>query len=279
MASEQTVPYPAATWRLIVDGEAAGATNMAIDQAVLEAVVSGSSRPTLRFYAWAPPCLSLGRSQHLSEVDLTACSRAGVDTVRRPTGGRAILHTDELTYSVALLQTDPRTEGGIVEGYRRLSEGLLAGLRRLGVPAVQARKSTKPLDEATAVCFESPADYEITADGRKLVGSAQWRAGGGVLQHGSLPLRGDIGRIVEFLAFSDGDREYQRDRLHEVAITLEEAIGHAVSYECVAEALAAGFSQALNLRLVPGQLTSEERSLATRLRTERYLCPDWTQRP
>ena len=261
-----------------MDGEAAGAANMAIDQAVLEAVVAGSSPPTLRFYTWAPPCLSLGRSQHLSEVDLAACGRAGIDIVRRPTGGKAILHTDELTYSVALLQTDPRTEGGIVEGYRRLSEGLLAGLRRLGVPAAQASKSTKSPEEVTAVCFETPADYEITADGRKLVGSAQWRAGGGVLQHGSLPLRGDLGRIVDLLPFSDGERKYQRDRLLQKAITLEEAIGHAVSYERVAEALVAGFGQALNVNLVPGQLTPEELTQAARLREERYLCPDWTQR-
>lgn len=278
MASEQAVPYFAATWRLIVDGEATGAVNMAIDQAILEAVVAGSSQPTLRFYAWSPPCLSLGRSQHLAEVDLSACSRRGIDVVRRPTGGRAILHTDELTYSVTLLQTDPRTEGGIVEGYRRLSEGLLAGLRRLGVPAVQARNSMPPRPGATAVCFETPSDYEITVAGRKLVGSAQWRAGGGVLQHGSLPLQGDIARIIDVLPFSDKDRENQRDHLHQKATTLEEAVGRAISYERVADALASGFGQALNVRLVLGQLTPAELSLASRLWRERYASPDWTRR-
>lgn len=278
MAGEQAKPYSAASWRLIVDGEADGATNMAVDQAILEAVVEGSSEPTLRFYAWSPPCLSLGRSQDLTEVDLAACRYAGVDVVRRPTGGRAILHTDELTYSVTLLQNDARTEGGVLESYRRLSEGLLAGLRRLQVPAVQARSLQNPRDEATAVCFETPADYEITVEGHKLVGSAQWRSGGGVLQHGSLPLCGDLGRIIDFLAFADAERRSQRDRLHRRAITLEEATGRSLTYERVAEALAAGFAEALNVRLVPAQLTSRELSLAARFRRERYAFPNWTRR-
>jgi lipoate-protein ligase A len=100
--------------------------------------LAGASPPTLRFYAWSPPCLSLGRSQPLSDVDLAACQASGVQVVRRATGGRAILHTDELTYSVTLSQNDPRTDGGVLESYRRLSAGLVAGLDRLGVRAVQA---------------------------------------------------------------------------------------------------------------------------------------------
>jgi lipoate-protein ligase A len=278
MAGEQAIRYASADWRLILDGEADGATNMAVDQAILEAVLEGSSSPTLRFYAWSPPCLSLGRSQNLSEVDLVACRGAGVDIVRRPTGGRAILHTDELTYSVALLQTDPRIAGGIVEGYRRLSEGLLAGLRRLEVPAVQSTNWQKPPRQTTAVCFETPADYEITVGGRKLVGSAQWRASGGVLQHGSLPLYGELGRIIDFLSFPEKERGGQKARLHQRALTLEEAVGRIHPHERVVEALVLGFAEALNVKLVPSQLTPQELSLAARLRRERYLGPDWTQR-
>ena len=95
MASREVSAYPVATWRLIVDGEADGATNMAVDQAILNAVVEGASRPTLRFYGWSPPCLSLGRSQPYDDVSLQRCLADGVDVVRRPTGGRAILHTDD----------------------------------------------------------------------------------------------------------------------------------------------------------------------------------------
>lgn len=278
MPSERTSPYVPATWRLIIGSEADGATNMAVDQAIVEAVIEGSSPPTLRFYAWSPPCLSLGRSQPLSDVDLGACRAAGVDVVRRPTGGRSILHTDELTYSVALLQTDARAEGGVLEGYRRLSEGLLAGLQRLGVAAIQAMGRRKPQAEPTAICFETPADYEITVEDRKLVGSAQWRARGGVLQHGTLPLCGDLTRILDYLALPCIERESQRRHLRLRAITLEEAMGQVVPFDRVARDLAAGFAQALNLILVPGELTPQERQLVAKFRKTIYDHSGWTAR-
>lgn len=273
MASEPVPGYPPATWRLIVDGGADGPTNMAVDQAILDAVAAGRSLPTLRFYAWAPPCLSLGRGQPLADADLPACRAAGVDVVRRPTGGRAILHTDELTYSVALLQSDPRAEGGVLGSYRRLSKGLLAGLFQLGVPALQSVGQRKPSAELTAVCFETPSDYEITVDGRKLVGSAQWRARGGVLQHGTLPLFGDLTRIVDHLALSHAEREAQKLDLGLRAITLEQALGQTISFAQAAQALVAGFGQALNLTLVPGELAPHERARAAELRESRYATP------
>ena len=249
--------YPRASWRLIVDGEADGATNMAVDEAILNSVIDGAGLSTLRFYAWSPPCLSLGRSQQFTDAHLAACRAAGVDVVRRPTGGRSILHTDELTYSVSLLQSDPRARGGIVESYRRLSEGLLAGLHNLGVDATQVVGKKTEGDDPTAVCFESPSDYEITVAGRKLAGSAQWRARGGVLQHGTLPLSGDLARIVDYLAFSDAERPAQSRRLHLKALTLQEAIGAVLPFDTVARALAKGFARALNLDFVPGQLSPQ----------------------
>lgn len=154
----------------------------------------------------------------------------------------------------------------------------MAGLRQLGVPAVQAVGVRGSSEGQTAVCFETPADYEITVAGRKLVGSAQWRARGGVLQHGTLPLCGDLGRVVSFLAFSDAEREIQRDRILLQATTLEEAAGRALAFDTVAEALAAGFARALNLTLVRGEVTAGERSLASDLRDQVYSAPDWTAR-
>jgi len=259
-------------------GPADGATNMAIDEAIVNSVLEGASPPTLRFYAWSPPCLSLGRSQPSADVDVAACQTAAVDVVRRPSGGRAILHTDELTYSVALLQTDPLAAGGILESYRRLSEGLLAGLRLLGVQAVQAVSARKPAEDLSAVCFETPSDYEITVQGRKLVGSAQWRARGGVLQHGTLPLHGDITRIVDYLALPDAEREAQRQTLRTRATTLEASLGRSGRFAQIATALAGGFSQALGLELIPGELTTREQDLSAELRRSRYAAPDWTER-
>jgi lipoate-protein ligase A len=278
MGSELSTGYPPATWRSIVDGEADGATNMAVDQAILEAVVEGASQPTLRFYAWAPPCLSLGRGQPLADVDQDACRAAGVDIVRRPTGGRSILHTDELTYSASLLQSDARAEGGVVESYRRLSEGLLAGLGRLGVRVAQSVSRGPGSVADTAVCFETPADYEITSGGRKLVGSAQWRSRGGVLQHGTLPLYGDLTRIVDYMVLPDAEQSAQRRRLHLQALTLEEARGQRVSFAAATQALIAGFARALELTLLPGELTSSERARAAEIRANVYAAPGWTAR-
>jgi lipoate-protein ligase A len=270
--------YSPTTWRLLVDGEADGVTNMAVDEAILTAVVQELSPPTLRFYAWSPWCLSLGRNQPLADVDRVACRMAGVDVVRRPTGGRAILHADELTYSVALLQGDSRVTSDVVESYRRLSVGLLAGLRHLGVAAIQAVGQRKPAADLAAICFETPSDYEITVGGQKLIGSAQWRAQGGVLQHGTLPLHGDLTRIVAYLALPDAEREIQRQGLRLRAITLEEALGQALPFCQVAQALAGGFAQALNLTLVPGELTAYERALAADLSPSRYAASAWTAR-
>jgi lipoyl(octanoyl) transferase len=271
--------YPCACWRLIVDGAADGARNMAIDEAILDAVVEGKEQPTLRLYAWSPPCLSLGRNQPLGDVDLEACRAAGADVVRRPTGGKAILHTDELTYSVALPAGDPRAAGDVVEGYRRLSEGLLAGLRRLGLAAVPADGEKRQGAQPGPACFETPSNHEITVGGRKLVGSAQWRTRGGVLQHGSLPLEGEITRIVEYLAFPEAERQAQRRALRARACTLEEALGRRVPFAEAARSLAEGFAEALGVTLIPGGITAEEEAQANALYHTRYATGEWTARP
>jgi len=285
-AAASGLAYPAATWRLIIDGETDGATNMAVDEAILTSVREGRSLPTLRLYAWCPPCLSLGRNQPLDDVDREACHAGGVDVVRRPTGGRAILHLDEFTYSLALLDADPRAAGGVLASYRRLSEGLLAGFDQLGVVAIQALGQRQPAADLTAICFDTPSDYEITvrragdpaAGGRKLVGSAQWRARGSVLQHGSLPLHGDIARIVGYLALTDSEMEVQGQALRARATTLEEARGCVSPFPHVAQAMAKGFAQALDLTFISGALTAQEESLAAALRRERYANRDWTAR-
>jgi lipoate-protein ligase A len=275
MSDQGPARYPRATWRLLLDGERDGASNMAIDEAILDAVIKGHSPPTLRFYGWSPPCLSLGRNQPLAEADLAACRAAGVDLVRRPSGGQAVLHAGELTYAVALLQTDPRSAGGVLEGYRRLSEGLLAGLRQLGVEAVQALDARPANGPSSPICFDRPSDYEITFRGRKLVGSAQWRRSGGVLQHGSLPLAGDLTRILDLVVLDDPDLEEQRRRLSARVVSLQEARREAVPFAVAAEGLAQGLAATLNLVLIPGELSPEEQTQATQLRG-RYAGDAWT---
>ncbi len=276
MTDELLADLPPAVWRLLDTGLADGATNMAVDEAIMIAVAEGHSPPTLRFYGWQPPCVSVGYAQSLrAEVDLEACRRKGYDVVRRPTGGRAVLHIDELTYSVVAPRTEPRVMGDILTSYRRLSLGLIAGLRLLGCEAVQADRQDGRHEGGSAACFEVPSHYEVTALGRKLIGSAQVRRRDVVLQHGALPLCGDVSRLAEVLALPEPEGERLRARLRRRAVALDEALGKEVPFEHVAAALAEGFARTLNLTLRPGKLSETELEIAERLRT-RYAGAEWT---
>ena len=274
--------YPPATWRLLITPPLDGATNMAVDEAILQNLAAGQGRPTIRFFQWSPPCLSLGYNQHWSEVDEDACREIGYSWTRRPTGGKAILHTDEATYSLIIPQNDPRIQGGIVESYRVLSFGLLRGLKRLGVEAAQATRDDVATSRRGAsggpVCFDTPSRYEITWQAKKLIGSAQLRRKKMVLQHGTLPLNGDLNRIIDVLNLSEVEREQQRQLLPRRATTLEQAVGRVLSFNDVYQALAHGFAQELNLRLEEMPLTEREKSLAEQLRGEHYANERWLKR-
>jgi len=269
--------YERAEWRVLNTGYLNGPMNMAVDEAIMLAVLEGKAPPTLRFYGWTPFCLSIGYAQSMAkEVNLEAVRADGFDYVRRPTGGRAILHGDELTYSVLAPQAEPRVAGSIVESYRRLSLGLVEGLRLLGVPALQSDALTGRPEEKSAACFDAPSHYEITVNGRKLVGSAQMRRKGMVLQHGSLPLCGDITRIVDYLRLPDEEARHRlRIELRGRATTLEEALGRSPTFEELATALAEGFARQLNLHLTTGALTIYERELAEALYRDKYSTDGW----
>jgi lipoate-protein ligase A len=251
---------------------------MAIDEAILESVAAGRSRSTLRFYGWTPACVSIGFGQPIGDVDRAACSRRGWHVIRRPSGGKAILHVDELTYSVCAPPDEPRVTGGIVESYGRLATGLLAGLRGLGLEPAEAKPEYGPEQEAEGpVCFDGPARYEITVAGRKLVGSAQARPKGGIMQHGTMPLTGEITRIIDGLVWnSPSARRSARERLSRRALTLQEALGRAITFEEAVVAMTDGFRVALGLTLVPGDLTPEEEEAVERIRREKYVNDSWT---
>lgn len=280
MPPNHTQPsYAPATWRLISHPAAGGAWNMAVDEALTLSVSEGKSPPVLRFYAWQPGCLSLGYAQPASDIHNERLHQHGWDAVRRLTGGRAILHIDELTYSVITPLTDPRVEGGVIESYRRLSDGLMAGLTQFGVPVEAGRANPNAPRLDGPVCFEVPSDYEITAQGKKLLGSAQTRRKGVVLQHGALPLVGDITRICDVLDFqSEGDRDEARTRLIDRAVTLAEVMGRASEFSEVTEALAQGFGEALNIRFETDGLTEAEKAYSEELRASKYASTEWTNR-
>lgn len=260
-------------------GVSGGAMAMAIDHAIMEAVAEERVPPTLRFYAWEPACLSLGYTQPASDVDRERLAARGWDVVRRMTGGRAILHTDELTYSVTVPAGQAIVAGDVVESYRRLSQALLAGLRRLGAAPQADRRAQELASTKGPVCFEVPSHYEITVDGKKLIGSAQVRKWGVVLQHGSFPLHGDISRICDALVFeSEEKREIARARVLARAATLESALGKIITWEEAVEAVVEGFRETFHLTFDATTLTPEEQARANVLCGEQYTSGTWNNR-
>jgi lipoate-protein ligase A len=260
-------------FRLIYDGLFDGATNMARDEAISRSVSSGAQLPTLRLYGWVPPSISLGQSQRMRTVDEAACRADGIDIVRRATGGLAILHTDELTYSISLPIHHPIAEGDVMTSYRRIALAIIETLKSLGVSDANADAVAKEDKAKSPVCFEAPSDYEVIGAGKKLVGSAQWRRVDGVLQHGSLPLYGDIARVCKYLI---GAPEPERVRAH--AGTLSEVLGRSVSWQEAADAWQQAFTRTLDITFSTGTLSEEELRCADDLRATRYGHDSWTRR-
>ncbi len=190
------------------------------------------------------------------------------------------MHADELTYSICAPEEDEHVSGNILESYRRLSTGLLRTLELAGIHADSRPKDqTDKTANANPVCFQYPSDYEITCQGKKLIGSAQARRAGGILQHGALPLNGDITRIVNVLAFNDDTKRQEAcTRLIERATTVEKILGQSIGWQDMAERMVFGFEDALQITLQPGNLSLEEKQRAFMLLNEKYANPQWTER-
>jgi len=258
-------------WRLLVTEPLDGAQNMALDEAILQARLQEIAPPTLRFFSWDPPTVSLGFGQRLDGIDVEACLRLGVGLVRRPTGGSAIYHDTlerEVTYSVVARAGDFEGSEDLLETYRWIGAGLTTGLRRLGVQAEMV--SVRPSDPSTmpAFCFARTGSYEVEVDGKKLVGSAQRRQSGAFLQHGSVLLGADVPRL-RLLFPQEGDPLAGMT-------TLEETLGRRPTFDEVAEALAAGLRETHVFDLRPGGLTRDEDALMDRLIREKYDTDAWT---
>lgn len=255
------------TWRFLSDTDPSeglsGARNMAIDEAILAAVEAGNSPPTVRVYGWSPACISLGHSQDPArELDLERVAALGFDVVKRATGGRAVLHIDELTYSViARADAAPWCETQALS-YRAISQAVAQALAGagFGVTLDRGYPVEKPQElKAMTPCFSSTARSEVVFGDRKVVGSAQRRTRDAFLQHGSILVSREHRRIVECLKLDAEKRVGYLDVLDRNAISLSEALGHQVRWE----SLAAGFGEALvsglDAACTPGGLTSAER--------------------
>jgi lipoate-protein ligase A len=228
---------------LILDDPAPGAENMRRDVALLHACAAREIDGALRIYGFAPACLSLGRLQPESDVDLGACTRDGVDVVRRPSGGRAVLHDEEVTYALVCRTTDPVFGGHVLESCARIHAAVARGLETLGIdtaahaPSADVR-SAAIRAAASADCFAIPAAHELVdSSGRKLVGSAQARYQGALLQHGSVLL--EPARAAAYLGRAAGSP----------GTGIRQLLGREVTRDEVARALTGGFRAVLGMRL------------------------------
>lgn len=263
---------PRSSWRFLRSGSLPGPLNMALDEVLTFSCARGKGAPVLRFYTWDRPTVSVGYAQVLErEVDLEACRRLGFAVVRRPTGGRAVLHQHELTYGV-VFPTGLLGPGGVREDYRRISRGLVLGLRHLGVAASLSRGSVGR-GPASSVCFLGTSRFEITVAGRKLVGSAQRRFRDAVLQHGSLLL--DLDRTAWEAALPALRHPAAKDWPSRVT-TLTALLGACPALPRVVEALREGFAEALGQPLAEAHPSRAEARAAAGLASGRYGRPDWT---
>lgn len=227
-------------WNYIDSGFSSPFYNMALDEALLDWHSEGKIAPTIRFYGWNPPTLSIGYFQKVEkEIDMDAVRRHGLGFVRRPTGGRGVLHDKELTYSVIVSEDHPRMPKTVTEAYRVISEGILHGFRLLGLDAHFAIPRTDEEKQhlknpRSSVCFDAPSWYELVVEGRKVAGSAQTRQKGVILQHGSILLDLDEKLLFDLFKYPN---ERVRERLEknfknkavaindlrETPVTMEEA--------------------------------------------------------
>jgi lipoyl(octanoyl) transferase len=272
-------------WRFIVTEAMPPAMNMAVDEAILQLHSEGKVPPTVRFYTWNPATLSIGYFQKAAkEINLEALRERGLGFVRRPTGGRAVLHDQELTYSVVVSESHPKMPSSVTEAYKVISMGLLHGFQRLGLRAEMVSLATEEEKEkysspGSSACFDSPSWYELVVEGKKVAGSAQTRQKGVILQHGSILLEMDVELLFSLLNFpSERVKQRMMESFRQKAVTINEVSPRPIGLQEAVEAFRNGFASGLEVELVPGELTPEETALAEELVRTRYAADEWNFR-
>ena len=272
-------PLPPVTWRYLPYETHSASDNMAIDEALFRSVRRPGAVPTLRFFGWSPPAVSLGYFQKaLEEVNTEACRSMGIDMVRRPTGGKAVLHEHELTYSFTAADDDPRFPGGILGTYRVISSAIVGALKKIGIAAeitVDGRPSSHRGLEA--FCFSVPSRYELVVAGKKICGSAQTRSAGAFLQHGSILLDFDAAKTAAVLLggrdVSPGMEKAMRRSVTSIRDHFDPGPGAAELSRILLES----FEETLHVRFEPGGLSAEEAALKEKLLTQKYGSDRWNR--
>lgn len=269
-------------WRYIDSGNGSPAFNMALDEALLDWHSEGKIPPIIRFYGWEPASLSVGYFQKIEkEIDMEAVKKHGLGFVRRPTGGRGVLHEHELTYSVIVTEEHPEMPKTVTEAYRVISEGVLRGFRNLGLEAYFAVPRTDEEKNAlksprSAVCFDAPSWYELVVEGRKVAGSAQTRQKGVILQHGAILLDLDEDKLFSLFKYpNERVKERMQKAFRTKAVAIKEISGRTVGMDEAMKAFKAGFEEGLNIELEPYTLTVEEMDYVLNLAKTKYESDEW----
>jgi lipoate-protein ligase A len=245
------------SWRLILDGNLPGARNMARDMAILEAVSEAEAPPTLRLYGWNPPCLSLGRHQEADTADFDFCRSEGIDVVRRPTGGRALLHHLELTYAVVAPLGKGPLPRGLQDAYRLICRALVQAMKALGVEAELTCGDVNlqlPGPRSAVPCFEAPAGGEVVVRNRKLIGSAMRAHGSAILQHGAILIDWDGRLHAGSMGLADDAS------LRPQVTTLRDEIGRDLPHSVLEETVVEAFTEEFGVEIEPGQSSEIERA-------------------
>lgn len=264
-------------WLFIDSGACTPAYNMAMDEMLVEWHSKGLIAPVIRFYGWNPPGLSVGHFQKVAgRIDCEAVKAHGFELVRRSTGGRAVLHDDELTYSVIVSEEHKKMPKSVTEAYRVISTGLLEGFRKLGLEADFAIPEGKIGVTNSPVCFDEPSWYELVVSGRKAAGSAQARQKGVILQHGSVPLTFDEDALYDcFIYPNERVRARAQRGFGDKAVAMNSVMNRKVSLDEVKDAFYEGFEKGLDIQLVPYALNADQEKIVRELAQSKYQSDEW----
>ncbi|NIK11532.1 lipoate--protein ligase family protein [Alkalibacillus almallahensis] len=264
-------------WLFLDTGYHDAAVNMALDECLINWLHEGRIQPTLRFYGWEKPSLSIGHFQKAEKtIDFSAVNKHSCQFVRRLTGGSAVLHDHELTYSLVISEQDPGIPQSVKDAYYILSKGVLEGYKNLGIEADYAIPDEQVARGQSAICFEEPTYYEMVADGKKLSGNAQTRKNGVLMQHGSIPITMNTDMLFDLFRFQT---EESRARKHKAfqnkAVTINQLTDQHHTYETMTAAFKKGFSTGLNITFRPLELSERDWEEVFHLANTKYKSEAW----
>lgn len=266
--------YMRQKWRLIDSRPCSAAYNMAIDEAIASSVEKEMVPPTLRLYEWNSLAVTIGYFQKASDVDIEYCKKNDISIIRRPTGGRAVLHGDDITYSFSTKTKTDFFSKDLFESYKKISEALILALSKINISAElivnRGKKYFMSYSQRGPLCFSSASYGEITVNNKKIIGSAQKRGVDCLLQQGTIPLFINKGEMIRIFKLRQNDVENSLICLKDL---LEE-----IDVFAVKENIRKSFEEKFEIEMVASTLTEEELQLAKEIEVQKYQTDKWNFR-